>query len=162
MVNPEENLLAFLRSRICPNDSVLDIGCGDKRYQDIGSKSIVSVDAWPKTEPDLLIDLEISDLPYVEGEFDVVMMLDFIEHLPKDRGLELIEQAKRICKRELILFTPLLWTTNQENYVQDGNPFAIHKSLWGHIDFKKWNSYTLPCLGVYYCGVWEKGAHGHA
>jgi len=87
-------------------------------------------------------------------------MIDFIEHVTKDRGWELINQAKKIGKRVWVL-TPLWWDTN-EKHTNDpslwcyGNQFNNHKSLWtkgeleaaGFVDFN-WRS-------NYFFGTWSK------
>ncbi len=81
------------------SDSVLDIGCGDKsKTNGLSCKRIVSLDAWPNVNPDILLDLEKEDLPFGENEFEVILMIDFIEHLEKNRGKQILEQAKKFAQ----------------------------------------------------------------
>lgn len=132
-----------------PGDSVLDIGCGDKGRTRLLTRNnqITSIDAWEKVNPDLLIDLEQEEkLPYPDNSFDVVLMLDFIEHLSKDAGIPIIKEAQRVCRKKLILFTPAFWTDNKEcvedpNMWSYGNQYDLHKSFWSVEDFKDWDAY---------------------
>jgi hypothetical protein len=145
-------------------DTILDIGCGDKVLsKQFKCKMVITLDAWDKVDPDILADLEVEDLPFTENSVDVVIMLDFIEHLSKDRGVVIIEQAKKIARRSIILLTPLWWTDNSVN-VNDpdmwcyGNIFDYHKSLWTLEDFAGWNRFTNnPNVSdKYFVGAWTK------
>jgi hypothetical protein len=146
---------------ISPTDRVLDIGSGSKQYQNFECKEIIGIDAWEKVNPDILLDLEEENLPFEDNSFDVVLMIDFIEHLTKDRGFEIIEEAKRVATDKVVIFTPLFWVTNEENTNDPelwcyGNKFNIHKSLWELEDFDGWircDPMTLePYLREYYLG----------
>ena len=86
--------------------TVLDVGCGNKDYSKV-STSVVTVDAWPKVSPDVLVNLEEENLPFENNSFDCVLLLDFIEHVDKDRGVELIRQAQEITRGRVYLLTPL-------------------------------------------------------
>lgn len=142
-----------------PNDSVLDIGCGDKhRTAYLTDNKVVSLDAWEKVNPDILLDLEVSSLPFKENSFDVILMIDFIEHLSKISGKRILEEAYKICRKKIILLTPLWWSDNSENVNNPAlwcykNQFDYHKSLWTVEDFSSWTS--IPC-GQYYLGIWYK------
>ncbi len=150
-------------------DVVLDIGCGDKCYTNElvgGCKSIITLDAWDKVKPDICIDLETEDLPFEENSIDVIIMYDFIEHLDKDRGKQIIEQAKLIAKKCVLLFTPTIWSDNKHNVADPklwcyGNEYDLHKSLWGVDDFDGWieSDYSdIPhAKNKYYLGMWNKG-----
>jgi hypothetical protein len=88
-------------------------------------------------------------------------MLDFIEHLNKQAGLELIEQVKAQTRRGIFLLTPMeeIWTDNHE-HVDDprlwshGNTYDLHKSLWRPEDFPGWQSIALPKLQNYFVGYY--------
>jgi chaperone required for assembly of F1-ATPase len=41
-------------------------------------------------------------------------MIDFLEHLEKERGLELIKEVKKITKDYILVLTPLFFTTNED------------------------------------------------
>lgn len=157
-------LAKTIRDAIKPTDTVLDIGCGDKGiHKNIKCANITTVDAWKKVDPHYVINLEKESLPFGEESFDVVMMLDFIEHLDKDRGWEIIKQCQKISRKKVILFTPLWWTLNDKHTNNPklwcyGNKFNIHKSLWKVEDFKGWSRYVdvEQHLLRYWLGEWRK------
>lgn len=145
---PEKNLLAWLRSFAKPTDTVLDVGSGDQRYHDIRVKSITALDIWPAAEPDFLLDLEKDDLP--AGEFSLILLLDVLEHLNKDRGKEILAQAVALASRALVVLTPLVWDENRDTFDQhggfyEGNERILHRSLWTPGDFGPgWKRVKLP------------------
>lgn len=153
-----------LKDAILQTDTVLDIGCGDKRNHNLfRCANITTVDAWEKVKPHYVIDLENEWLPFGEKSFDVVLMLDFIEHLEKSRGLEIIDQCKSIARKKIILFTPLWWDKNEKHTNNPdkwcyGNEFNLHKSLWSVEDFKGWRRYgdVQNHLTRYWYGEWRR------
>ena len=42
-----------------------------------------------------------------DSSWDAVLMVDFIEHVPHDDGVEIIAHAQRIAKRAVVIETPL-------------------------------------------------------
>jgi SAM-dependent methyltransferase len=143
-------LLDFLHEQIEEGASVLDLGCGDKFYsnglKDRASR-VVTVDAWPATEPDILMDVTKAALPFKDKEFDVVLMLDFIEHIDKEEGLGVITEAQRVGSK-IILLTPTIWSDNAKNIknpktVYYNNTFNLHRSLWSAEDFKGWDHHGV-------------------
>jgi hypothetical protein len=160
-----DNLVAHLRSCISSGSSLLDLGCGPKLYstalKDL-CDPILTVDAWDWVEPDIVANLETTPLSAITDQrWDYVLMLDFIEHLDKDAGLDLIDQVKKITNRGIFLLTPMdtIWTDNSE-HVDDprlwshGNNYDLHKSLWHPEDFLGWQRINLPKLDNYYVGYY--------
>lgn len=160
-----DNLVAYLRQNIVPGSSLLDLGCGPKLYSDALRDlcdPVLTVDAWSWVEPDIVADLETTALRDITDlTWDYVLMLDFIEHLDKQAGLDLIRQVQTQTKRAIFLLTPMeeIWTDNHEN-VDDprlwshGNTYDLHKSLWSVADFKGWQRIMLPKLENYFVGVY--------
>jgi cyclopropane fatty-acyl-phospholipid synthase-like methyltransferase len=157
------NLHQDIGQYIEKESKVLDLGCGIKTYSNY-SQFTTTVDAWDKVEPDLLIDLEKEELPFKENSFDYVTMIDFIEHLDKDRGKVLLEKCKKIVRNKIILFTPLFWDDNSKNVNNPrcwafNNKYDYHKSLWNvEEDFKDWhtiNNYG-PKNRLQWLGYWQK------
>ena len=156
MRDPDLPLGQFLNSHINFGDIVLDIGCGDKCYHSFCGNFVISIDAWKKCKPSHIMDLEYEDLPFRKKAFDVVTMLDFIEHLPKSRGQQIIEQCQEVgCK--VIVLTPLIWSDNEvaEDSWYYGNPWERHKSLWRVSDFPGWQRFEVQGLETYFLGVWH-------
>lgn len=159
-------LVRYLQSTIEPGSSVLDLGCGPKLYSDAlrsQSSRVLTVDAWDWVEPDVVADLETTDLCAVTSDrFDYVLMLDFIEHLSREAGLGLIAAAKTQCDRGIILLTPMeqIWTENHENVDNPdlwchGNQYDLHRSLWCRDDFRDFAAVTITGFQDYFVGIWR-------
>jgi hypothetical protein len=146
----------WLRKNIPKRSRVLDVGCGDKWYWPKVRARFIGVDAFPKFKPDYLLDLEHDDLPNIR--VDVVLMIDFIEHLPKERGIQLLQQAKERANTVIVL-TPLFWDENtrlfndpSSDYYQ--NVYNLHQSLWQPEDFLGFER-ILTVSTEYYHGIWH-------
>lgn len=154
----------FNHGYIKPEYNILDIGCGNKAKTNyiknkLTKGTIKTLDAWEKTQPDYLIDVGKNDLPFKENEFDTIIMLDFIEHLEKNRGFEIIEQCKKICKKHIAIYTPLWWTDNKKNVENPkgwyyNNHYDLHQSLWKTEDFKDFKDLNYGANRFF--GVWSK------
>lgn len=161
-------LLSYLKSLIQPGSSLLDVGCGPALYsspfRDICNQ-VVTLDAWDKVNPDLIVDLEKTRLcdAVNHHHFDYIFMIDFIEHVDKSLGFEIIEDAKKLCKDKIFLLTPLpeFWNDNSHNVNNPdlwchGNDFDLHKSVWEASDFTGWERITIKNLPKCYTGIWTK------
>lgn len=147
------NLLhLILQKNIGSEDTVLDIGCGNKGYSMYGR--CTTLDAWQHVSPDICIDLQTNDLPFSDNSFDYVIMYDVIEHIQHKRGQEILEQVKRICRKKIFLFTPSYFFNNAENTQNTACwayncPFNYHKSLWSVEDFKDWQLIVPPDESIF-------------
>lgn len=106
------------------SDTVLDIGCGVmqatmdtwKGYDDgrIKCRSIVGIDAYRpyleriKDIPGVsAVEGNATDLSrFVDKSFDVCLALDLVEHLELADALHLMDEAERIARRKVLIFTP--------------------------------------------------------
>lgn len=73
------------------------------------------------------INENILSLNFKENEFDAVMMIDVIEHLPKYQGEILIEKAENWARKKIIISTPNGFV-KQKSF--DGNKLQEHLSGW--------------------------------
>lgn len=159
----EHILRTNLAKHITFNTKVLDIGCGNKKYSNV-SKNTTTLDAWEKVNPDILLDVAKNPLPFEDKSFDVILLIDLIEHLEKEDGERLLAECKRVASK-IFLFTPLWWDDNSKN-VQNpnlwcyGNPYDYHLSLWTKEDFQDWTTIQIiPAQGpdkLAYFGYWEE------
>jgi predicted TPR repeat methyltransferase len=161
-----DNLVAYLQSQIAAGSSLLDLGCGPKMYSNPlrdQCNRILTVDAWDWVEPDIVANLETTALKNItQDRWDYVLMLDFIEHLDKSAGLDLIEQVKQIVNQRIFLLTPLesIWTENHENVDNPdlwchGNEYDLHKSLWTPEDFSEFTRVNIVGFDDYFVGYYE-------
>ena len=154
------NLEQFVIDNVNDGNSVLDIGCGIKTYSNIiknKTSKVITIDAWGNVSPDIVMDISKTKLPFNKNEFDVGLMIDLIEHLDKNDGLFALDEAKRVCKK-IILLTPLWWDDNHENTSNSslwcyGNEYNHHKSLWSPDDFGGFTQYEY---GNYFLGIFQK------
>ena len=137
----------LLEDNISSKDTVLDLGCGiGLPVKDLIAKKIIGLDAYNYKDkyPFKFIQQNITDLSnFKDKSFNVVLMIDIIEHLEKKKGLSVLEQGLRICKKCLILYTPKEWDDNHKavedkKYWSFGNKYNYHRSLWKEEDFKKY------------------------
>jgi SAM-dependent methyltransferase len=145
-----ERPLQLLAGRLRPSDRVLDLGCGDGRHSALLAKrvrAVVGVDhqMLPLQFARLLVQQsnvalsrgDAAHLPLASQAFDGVTCFDVIEHLPKARAHELMQEAYRVLRPGgwFIVTTP--------------NRASLHNRLWGHkLSHKHYYEYTLPELGV--------------
>jgi glycosyltransferase involved in cell wall biosynthesis len=86
-------------------------------------------------------------------------MIDFIEHLGKEAGERLLEVCKKIARKKIFVFTPLVFSNNGANVNNPkcwayGNKFDYHKSFWSMDDFAGWETIQLTPKDFF--GYWEK------
>lgn len=150
------NIINFVKQRVKATDNVLDIGCGNRKItRELRYSTLTTIDAYKEFEPTYCIDLEWEGLP--KQNYDIILMLDIIEHLTKERGKIILEEAKQNCCREIILFTPLFWKSNVCTNTRSpyfNNPWNLHRSLWSLTDFQGWERYSVE-NNLSFCGVWN-------
>lgn len=125
-------------------ESIIDLGCGDLWWTANlpGVVKHVGVDLWPEQlklawerRPvqgwvpiwrDALEFLKIS----TDNSVDAVLAIDIIEHLKKEDGLEILDEAERVARKLAICWAPL-GMLEREPTNPDGthNPYQVHK--WG-------------------------------
>lgn len=62
--------------------------------------------------------------------FDVVQACDFIEHLPKEDGLQWLRDAEHVAKKIVLLFTPIGLVPSPAADRDLDNPYQRHLSGW--------------------------------
>jgi SAM-dependent methyltransferase len=112
----------------------INLGCGVDKI--VGH---INIDIDPRCEPDLLCDCLC--LPYDDSSIDVVRAFDFLEHIPNDKRLDIIEEIFRVLKPggEFQHFTPSILGMGA---FQD--PF--HLSFWC---INSWYYYCPEMGGLY-------------
>jgi SAM-dependent methyltransferase len=136
---PAENrYFEVLRREIADGKRVLDVGCGQAPpvlKAGIHPECFVGVDVhtpslrqarntWPDAAFVAASTREMHML-FRPKSFDVVVALDFIEHLPKDQGMAFLDLAERLASERVVIFTPNGFL-KQKPY--DGNPWQEHIS----------------------------------
>jgi SAM-dependent methyltransferase len=158
-----QNLLGYLHDE----DLILDLGCGllvnltylkDNGFHVVGVDISFEMMCEKKTKGLPLICADGLELPFKKNSFGGLLLIDIIEHLPREKVDEFMEEVKRVLKEGGIIFlhVPLeksltyrllnkfgvIWPRNP-NHLHDYNLKEIvnfikgkrYKILWDH----KWN-----------------------
>ncbi len=146
---------AEIARRVQPADIVLDVGPGIRPQKHVFPLVHICVEPFaPYIER---IREGVGDDPrfvflnctWQEGlktlpdkSVDSVFALDVIEHLEKDEGLELLRQARRVARRQVMIFTPLGYmpqdydeTDKKDRWGMQGGFWQTHRSGWEPEDF---------------------------
>lgn len=118
--------------------SVLDVGCGlALKSQFITAQIRVGLDAWrpylekiDATVPYVTINadaMKIDEL-FLPNSFDLVLILDLIEHLEKPEAIELIRKAEVLARKGVVLETPKgFLAQNIDILGMGGDHFQTHR-----------------------------------
>lgn len=78
---------------------------------------------------------------------DTVLAIDFIEHLDKSDGLELLSQMNYVAARVAAIFTPngfFKQDASNTQYTDEELHWQTHRSGWTEEDFKGWDVKHIP------------------
>jgi MoaA/NifB/PqqE/SkfB family radical SAM enzyme len=67
----------------------------------------------------------LSQMP--DNSFEVILAIDILEHFPKEHGVQLLSELKRVATRAALISTPKLFVA--QHYEQ--NALEDHRSVWG-------------------------------
>jgi len=146
-----EEMINVSKELVKPCNILVDIGCGLRPYIYEKSKIHVCIEPYEEyiniaksaykdynmvfIKKDALSGLKL----FPDNSVDTVIMLDFIEHVEKEEGFEILKEADRIARKQIVVFTPLGFVSNdsgeKDNWGLDGVVFQEHKSGWYPEDF---------------------------
>jgi hypothetical protein len=156
-----EELLIEAERAIRETDVVADIGCGIVPMNYFRPKLHFMIEPW-KEYSDILsyrhrddksvVILRMGALEALKGfgdrSVDSIFMLDVIEHLPKDIGLQVIEECERVAREQIVMFTPLgfmpqhMGQGEADGWGLSGATVQEHLSGWTPEDFgPAWSFY---------------------
>lgn len=118
--------------------SVLDVGCGlSLKSQYIQADIRIGLDVYrPYLEkidakvPYVCINADAMDIDalFLPKSFDIVTLLDIVEHLEKSDALALIEKASTLARRAVVIETPLgFLPQNMDILGLGGDHFQTHR-----------------------------------
>ena len=138
--------VSLLQDALSDCESVLDLGCGPNSpiQHCHGVKYSVGVEyhkpylnkSRNKKIHDKYLQRKIEKLAFKKNEFDAVIMIEVLEHLPKKYGYQILKNAKKWAKKKVIITTPNGYIHQKQ---LDDNPLQKHLSGWSVSD--------LSCLG---------------
>ena len=131
----------LLHNELKESRTMLDLGCG----KGPGLTSMimdgykVGLDLYlpylmdAKHHFDDVIRGDIRYLPFKLKSFDVVVLMEVIEHLNKRNGEKLLDELVRLARRKIIITTPNGFFAKL--HLENGNPLQAHLSGWNIEDF---------------------------
>lgn len=145
----------LVQKEINKKDTVLDIGCGIMQstldtcptysLDKLKCHHIIGVDIYRPYLKRIKDKKNISVLNcniikncgmFLDRSFDVVLLLDIIEHLVIEQAINLVWESERIARKKVIIYTPSYWYDNaehsEEHFPYTGlgdNEYQIHQSL---------------------------------
>ena len=133
---------------LIPKDrTILDLGCGNGQpFIGVNFPVLVGVDVWkkkfdmPEYSDVFIHDIKEINKLFPEKSYDVITCIDTIEHLEKEDGFKLMEDAEKLALNKVIFFTPKKWSENRDSFENPRwwsyrNEHCLHKSLWTEEDF---------------------------
>ncbi len=124
-------------------ETVLDLGCGPSSpiQHCKNVKHSVGVEIFgPYLEESKskgihseYLQKKISELNFPEDSFDAVIMIEVLEHLPKETGEDILKKAERWARKKIIISSPNGFIAQK---AVDGNQFQKHLSGWDYREMK--------------------------
>jgi hypothetical protein len=150
-----EKLMREARRRMIRPDVVLDVGCGIRPQRYVFPRVHICVEAHlpyvermqatPRFRDDrrfvFLNGTWSTVLPLLPADsVDTVFALDVIEHFEKAEGLRFLEEAARVARRQIVVFTPMGFFAQscdgrEDRWGMDGGHWQNHRSGWLPEDF---------------------------
>ncbi|HEX9029119.1 MAG TPA: class I SAM-dependent methyltransferase [Anaerolineales bacterium] len=152
-----DQLMQAARTRLLEVDVVLDIGPGIRPQAFIFPRVHICVEphlpyiehmrAMPRIRNDPRFvflnttwEAAMAELP--DRSVDTVFALDMIEHLEPEDGRRLLQEAERVARRQIAIFTPLGFypqgcqnPDGTDRWGMDGTSWQVHRSGWLPEDF---------------------------
>jgi 2-polyprenyl-3-methyl-5-hydroxy-6-metoxy-1,4-benzoquinol methylase len=143
----------FCLKRALNNSTVvLDLGCGNNSiiHDLTGDLFSVGVDFFvpylKESKRWLLhkdyVRADITTVQFADKSFDAVLLIEVLEHLPREEGVRLLENASKWTKNVLVVCTPNGFIAQRE---YDSNPLQAHKSGW---TVKQLEQLGFKCYGT--------------
>ena len=151
----KDDLIPNIIGRLRNADIILDIGCGIMPQTYITPKVHICCEPYTKylnvlqerireeTDKDyILLKLTWEDVTKImpPKSVDTIFLLDVIEHVEKERGLQLLRETEKIARQQIVIFTPLGFMPQEhfdgkDGWNLNGGAWQEHKSGWLPEDF---------------------------
>ncbi|MGD0230458.1 MAG: methyltransferase domain-containing protein [Syntrophorhabdales bacterium] len=115
----------LLKGMLKDGDSLLDVGAGDRGLKDRIARMGIHID-YRSMDVDRSARHDFYDLAAIEGQYDVVVLFEVIEHLGLEEGLSLLTGLARRLKEDgrIVVSTPNIFTPGR--FMRDSS----HKTFY--------------------------------
>jgi 2-polyprenyl-3-methyl-5-hydroxy-6-metoxy-1,4-benzoquinol methylase len=107
---------------LADDPSVIEIGCGIGSYSTITRGPYLGVDVNPRyieyarrqyqRANQIFRCTDVRALLEEHAKFDLVLMVDFLHHIPDDVCAELLETGSQLANKHVVSFEPITWQPN--------------------------------------------------
>ncbi|HDZ00225.1 MAG TPA: methyltransferase domain-containing protein [Nitrospirae bacterium] len=137
-------LVYCLQKELKDCETVLDLGCGPSSPLQYckNIKYSVGIEVfkpyYEKTKMKQIhtetINNEITELCFNKNSFEAVILIEVLEHLPKEEGKQILKKAEKWAKKKVIVSTPNGFI---HQITLDNNPRQKHLSGWDYEIMRK-------------------------
>jgi hypothetical protein len=133
----------YIKKELVGCQSVLDLGCGhNSSIQYFNIPFSVGVDLFDryleesknKNIHNQYVKEDVRKVEFSSRSFDGIILIDVLEHLKKEEGLELIEKMNKWARKKIVILTPNGFI---EQEAVDNNSLQEHRSGWRIEEFEK-------------------------
>ena len=147
--------------KLKPTSRILDVGCGIRPCQlpcnthiclEPHQEYIDWLETWKPEDREVKIMQGTADrMSEIETTDTTLLMLDVIEHMEKEKGLEILSLAEEF--EQAAIFTPLGFRKQEhpngvDNWGMNGGFWQTHRSGWTVKDFKNWDIYIWRSIAI--------------
>lgn len=132
-----------LKNELSDCESVLDLGCGPSSPLQYCNniKYSVGIEAFgPYLEATQkkrihteYVYRKIEEVDFPENKFDAVIILEVLEHLPKETGYAILKNAEKWARKKIVVSSPNGYISQKQ---VDGNYLQKHLSGWDYLEMK--------------------------
>lgn len=135
---------------------LLDVGCGRHSFM----SEVIKAQKFDATGLDIFEpnvedarsnkvyrDVLVGDtrqLPFKSKEFDLVTLIEVLEHLDKEDGEKALAELERVSRETVLITTPVGKSVHHAYY---GNPYEEHKYIWSLEELKA-KGFTIRGKGI--------------
>lgn len=138
-----DDLQGIATGLLLPSISCIDVGPGIRPQRLLDCPVHILVEPWKPYLEKLVVlypekfainGLGTSFLQNaLDKSVDTIFLLDVIEHMDKDSGVELINNAKRVARTQVVIFTPLGFMPQHYSEVSESWEGIEHGELQNHL-----------------------------
>lgn len=140
-------LVELLKNVNLQDSKILEVGSGSYGITPYLKKEVIGLDV-AFDEPEFSLLRRISgtavNLPFKDSQFDVVILSDVLEHMPKAKRKKALYESVRVAKRMVIISGPI----GQKSLEQDKKLAAYSEKILGdkHKFFDEHLRFGLPAI----------------